>query len=55
VVSDKEGRLYGGYLVRGENPVLITCEVMVAQIEGISIERGYDPEVDMHLFLSKKG
>ncbi|MBW1692153.1 MAG: DNA-binding protein [Deltaproteobacteria bacterium] len=32
VVSDKEGHLHGGHLVRGENPVLITCEVMVAQL-----------------------
>jgi predicted DNA-binding protein with PD1-like motif len=55
VVSDKEGRLHGGHLVKGENPVLITCEVMLARIEGIPIVRGYDPEVDMQLFLSKKG
>jgi len=55
VVSDKEGHLQGGHLVRGENPVLITCEVMVARIGGIRIVRVYDPEVDMHLFFSKKG
>lgn len=55
VVSDKEGHVHGGHLVKGENPVLITCEVMVTQAEGIRIVRVYDPEVDMNIFISKKG
>jgi predicted DNA-binding protein with PD1-like motif len=55
VMSDKEGHVHGGHLVKGENPVLITCEVMVSQIEGIRIAKGYDQEVDMHLFLSEEG
>lgn len=55
VVSDKEGHVHGGHLVKGENPVLITSEVMVTQIEGIRIVRAYDPEVDMNVFFSKKG
>ena len=55
VVSDKEGHLHGGHLVKGENPVLITCEVMVAQMEGINIIRAHDPETDYRVFLSKKG
>jgi predicted DNA-binding protein with PD1-like motif len=55
VISDKEGHLHGGHLVKGQNPVLITCEVMLARIEGIRIVRGYDPEIDMQVFLPKKG
>jgi predicted DNA-binding protein with PD1-like motif len=55
VISDKEGRLHGGHLIKGQNPVLITCELMLARIEGIRIIRGYDPEVDMQVFLPKKG
>ncbi len=54
VVSDKEGHVHGGHMVRGENPVLITSEVMVTQIEGIRIVRTYDPKVNMNIFLSKK-
>jgi len=55
VVSDREGGLHGGHFVRGENPVLITCEMLLARIEGIPIVRDYDPEVDMQVFLPKKG
>jgi predicted DNA-binding protein with PD1-like motif len=55
VVSDKEGHVHGGHLVKGKNPVLITSEIMVTQIKGIRIVRGYDPEVDMNIFFSKKG
>lgn len=53
-VSDQEGHVHGGHLVRGGNPVLITCEVMVTQVEGIRIAKGYDPEVEMNIFISKE-
>lgn len=55
VVSDKEGHLHGGHFVKGENPVLVTCEVALTQVEGIRIVRGYDPQVDMKLFLFEEG
>lgn len=55
VVSDKRGNLHGGHFVGGENPVLITCEIMVAQIDGIRIAKSYDPEVGMEIFLAKEG
>jgi len=50
VVSDKDGNVYGGHLIKGENPVLITCEIMIIPVEGIQIKRTYDPEVDMKIF-----
>lgn len=55
VVSDKRGNLHGGHFVGGENPVLITCEIMIAQIDGIRIAKSYDPEVGMEIFLAKEG
>lgn len=55
VMSDKEGHLYGGHLVKGHNPVLITCEMLLAEIEGIKIQKGYDPETDMQVFLLEEG
>jgi len=55
VVSDKDGNIYGGHLIKGKNPVLITCEVMVSQIEGIHMIRAYDPDVDMKVFFPKEG
>jgi len=55
VVSDKEGHLHGGHFIRGHNPVLITCEVMLARMEGIRIVRVDDPEVNMQVFVPKEG
>ena len=55
VVSNKDGNVYGGHLIKGKNPVLITCEMMVSQIEGINMIRAYDPEVDMKVFFPKEG
>jgi predicted DNA-binding protein with PD1-like motif len=49
VLSDKNGKVCGGHLVKGENPVLITCEIMLAQVEGVRMMRIYDPQVDMKL------
>lgn len=50
LVSDKNGNIHGGHLIKGENPVLITCEVMVSHVEGVRINRTYDPEVEMEVF-----
>jgi hypothetical protein len=53
-VSDKEGRVHGGHLVKGGNPVLITGEVAVTQVEGIRIAKGYDPGVEMNIFIPRE-
>jgi predicted DNA-binding protein with PD1-like motif len=45
LVSDKQGVVHGGHLVKGECPVLITCEVAIIQAEGVSLVRRMDPEV----------
>jgi len=55
VISNKEGNVYGGHLIKGKNPALITCEVMVSRVEGIHMIRAYDPEVDMKVFFPKEG
>jgi len=55
VFSNGKGVIRGGHLVRGENPVLITCEIAVACLDGVQIERRYDPQVDMPVFsISRK-
>jgi uncharacterized protein len=45
LVSDKDGVVHGGHLVRGQCPVLITCEVAITQVEGVSLVRRMDPEI----------
>jgi len=47
VFSDLNGHIHGGHLIKGQSPVLITCEIMINQIQGVNMIRTYDPEVDM--------
>ena len=51
LLSDQNGNVHGGHLIKGENPVLITCEIMISQVEGMDMVRTYDPDVDMELFI----
>ena len=47
--SDKEGEVYGGHLVPGENPVLATLEAVIAEITGARLIRRYDEDVGLKL------
>jgi len=49
LLSDQDGNVHGGHLIKGENPVLITCEIMISAVEGVRIKRRYDPETEMKL------
>jgi len=51
LLSNRDGGLCGGHLIRGGNPVLITCEIMISAVEGIGMKRRYDPETEMKLFM----
>jgi len=51
ILSDKNGDVCGGHLIRGGNPVLITCEIMISTVEGIRMKRRYDPETEMKLLI----
>ncbi len=51
LLSDQDGNVHGGHLIKGENPVLITCEIMISQVKGVKMVRTYDPDVDMEVFI----
>ncbi len=51
LVSDKDRNVHGGHLIKGENPVLITCEIMISRIQGVKMIRTYDPKVDMKVLM----
>jgi predicted DNA-binding protein with PD1-like motif len=51
LLSDKHGKVHGGHLIKGENPVLITCEIMISEVEGVEMVRTYDPKVAMEVFI----
>lgn len=55
VVADKNGKVYGGHVLKG-NPVLVTVEVVVRELRGVNIVRGLDEETGFTLFsFSGKG
>ncbi len=54
IVTDPEGRAFGGHFVREGNPVLITMEVVIGQFDGIQMIRKFDPESEMTLFFPEK-
>ena len=45
--SDQEGKCYGGHLVMGQNPVLATCDAMIAELTDAKMIRRLDPELGM--------
>jgi predicted DNA-binding protein with PD1-like motif len=50
LVVDQEGRVHGGHFIKGENPALITCEIMISQVDGAGWLRAHDQKVDMDVF-----
>ena len=48
-IADGRGHLYGGHLIKGKCPILITCEVMIAFLEGVRAVQQPDPKTDMTL------
>ena len=47
-MSDKNGKAYGGHLVEGTK-VLMTADIVLGEIEGISMLREYNEEMDVYL------
>ncbi len=52
-LSDRYGNAWGGHLKEGTK-VLMTTDVVVAEIEGIAMERKYDEDMDVMLFDPKQ-
>jgi predicted DNA-binding protein with PD1-like motif len=48
-LGDGRGNLYGGHLIKGKCPILITCEVMTVFLEGFRAVQKHDPETEMKL------
>ncbi len=47
-MSDKNGKAYGGHLAEGTK-VLMTADIVLGEIEGISMLREYDEDMDVYL------
>lgn len=46
-ICDAAGHVYGGHFNPGGNPVLVTMEVAIGQLAGVTLAREYDPETDL--------
>ena len=46
-LCDKEGKVFGGHMVKGENEVLTTNDVIMIENVGVEMIRKYDEETDL--------
>ena len=51
-LADKDGNGFGGHVIEG-NEVLLTTDVVIAEIEGIEMGRAYDKDLEVFLFAPK--
>lgn len=52
-MSDRYGNAHGGHLVEGTK-VLLTVDVILAEIEGVVMGRKFDPELEVPLFAPRQ-
>lgn len=52
-VTDRHGNAHGGHLVEGTK-VLLTVDVIIAEIEGVVMGRKFDPELEVPLFAPRQ-
>ncbi|MEM3151637.1 MAG: DNA-binding protein, partial [Candidatus Bathyarchaeia archaeon] len=50
VISDKLGCTYGGHFVKGQNPVLVTIDLILIEVKGMKLLRKYDKETEAIVF-----
>lgn len=53
-ISAQDGTAYGGHLAEGTT-VLITVDAVIAELEGIQMERVYDPTMDFPILTPREG
>ena len=47
---DKDGKVYGGHLVAGENPILATLDAVIGEIADVKLTMKYDEETGLKHF-----
>ncbi len=52
-LSDRYGNAHGGHLIEG-NKVLLTVDMILGEVEGIDMGRGYDEALEVPLFAPKQ-
>jgi len=49
-MCDKEGKVFGGHMIKWENPVLTTVDLVINEIKNVNMFRKYDEETDLIQF-----
>ena len=49
-MCDKEGKVFGGHIVKGHNPVLTTVDLVLTEILDVEMLRSYDDETELIQF-----
>ena len=52
-LCDATGKVFGGHMVKGENPALTTVDMIISEITGVEMLRAYEEETDLTQFLPK--
>ena len=52
-LTDRHGNAHGGHLVEGTK-VLLTVDVIIAEIEGLVMGRKFDEELEVHMFENRQ-
>lgn len=52
-LSDRNGSAFGGHLVEG-TPVLLTCDCVIAELEGLILDRKYDESLGVPICTPKQ-
>jgi len=53
-MCDRDGTVFGGHIVKGENPTLTTVDLVIMEVEGVEMLRQYDEETDLTQFYPQK-
>ena len=52
-LADKDGNAFGGHVIEG-NKVLLTCDILIGEVDGIEMGRAYDKDLEVFLFAPKQ-
>lgn len=52
-LSDQHGTGHGGHVIEG-NKILMTADIVIAEMEGVDLLRAYDEELEVFLFTPKQ-
>ncbi len=53
-MCDKTGTVFGGHIIKDENPVLTTVDVIIIEVVGMDMLRGFDEETELTQFQPKQ-